>query len=98
MGKGRLTDEIKSLKQKLTKLKAEILALKLSVTSYQETIETCQEGINDTTALKEDRQAFCGSEDAQWNFVNADMQNQITTCGNAIYLMEDKRELLERYR
>jgi len=40
---------------------------------------------------------MCGAEDAAYNFKNSELQTQITTCGNAIYLMEDKRELLERY-
>jgi len=96
--KQRLTREIQKLKRRLAELNKEILALNLSLASYQGNVEQATAEIEDVTSLKEDKSAMCNTEDRAYQMHSNMMQEQITTCGNAIYLMEDKRALLERFR
>merc|ERR1712084_157668 len=75
----------------------ENLETSLAVSNYQENVAGASAQLEDIATLRADKTAQCGAEDAAYQFKNSELQNQITTCGNAIYLMEDKRELLERY-
>merc|ERR1712151_644450 len=95
--RGRLNAEIAKLNARISDLGREILNLQLAVSNYQENVAGAQAQLDDIAELRADKTAACGAEDAAYNFKNSELQNQITTCGNAIYLMEDKRELLERY-
>jgi len=95
--RGRLNGEIAKLNSRIADLGREILNLSLAVSNYQENVAGATAQLEDVATLRADKQAQCGAEDAAYQFKNAELQGQITTCGNAIYLMEDKRELLERY-
>jgi len=95
--RGRLNSEIAKLNGRIADLGREILNLSLAVSNYQENVAGATAQLDDIAELRADKTAACGAEDAAYNFKNSELQGQITTCGNAIYLMEDKRELLERY-
>jgi hypothetical protein len=96
--RGRLNGEIANLNARIADLGREILNLSLAVSNYQENVAGATAQLEDVATLRADKSASCGAEDAAYQFANAEFQTQITTCGNAIYLMEDKRELLERYQ
>merc|ERR1711981_47413 len=72
--RGRLNGEISKINARIADLGREILNLQLAVNNYQENVAGAT--------------AQCGAEDAAYNFKNSELQGQITTCGNAIYLME----------
>jgi len=95
--RGRLNGEISNLNSRIADLGREVLNLSLAVSNYQENVAGAQAQLEDVATLRADKTAQCGAEDAAFQFKNSELQNQIVTCGNAIYLMEDKRELLERY-
>merc|ERR1712151_102948 len=95
--RGRLNGEIAKLNARIADLGRECLNLSLAVSNYQENVAGAQAQLDDVATLRADKVAQCGAEDAAYQFKNSELQGQITTCGNAIYLMEDKRELLERY-
>jgi len=95
--RGRLNSEIAKLNARIADLGRETLNLQLAVSNYQENVAGATAQLEDIATLRANKEAACGAEDAAYNFKNAELQGQITTCGNAIYLMEDKRELLERY-
>ena len=95
--RGRLNGEIAKLNARIADLGREVLNLSLAVSNYQENVAGATAQLEDVATLRADKAAACGAEDAAYQFKNAELQTQITTCGNAIYLMEDKRELLERY-
>jgi len=96
--RGRLNGEIAKLNARIADLGREVLNLSLSVSNYQENVGAAQAQMEDIATLRADKTAQCGAEDAAYQFKSGELQGQITTCGNAIYLMEDKRELLERYQ
>jgi len=96
--RGRLNAEIAKLNARIADLGREILNLKLAVSNYQENVAAATAALADVAALRSDKSDACGAEDSAYQFKNSELQTQITTCGNAIYLMEDKRELLERYQ
>merc|ERR1712110_882328 len=95
--RGRLNGEIAKLNARIADLGREALNLSLAVSNYQENVAAATAALDDVATLRADKAAACGAEDAAYQFKNSELQGQITTCGNAIYLMEDKRELLERY-
>ena len=95
--RGRLNAEIAKLNARIADLGREALNLSLAVSNYQENVAGATAQLEDIATLRADKTAQCGAEDAAYQFKNSELQGQITTCGNAIYLMEDKRELLERY-
>merc|ERR1711972_307107 len=80
------------LNARIADLGREALNLSLAVSNYQENVAGAQAQLEDVATLKADKTTQCGAEDAAYQFKNSELQNQITTCGNAIYLMEDKRE------
>jgi hypothetical protein len=96
--RGRLNSEIASLNARIADLGREVLNLSLAVSNYQENVAGAEGQLEDIATLRADKTAQCGAEDAAYQFKNSELQGQIQTCGNAIYLMEDKRELLERYQ
>jgi len=96
--RGRLNGEISKLNARIADLGREVLNLQLAVSNYQENVNGATAQLEDVATLRADKVAQCGAEDAAYQFKNSELQTQITTCGNAIYLMEDKRELLERYQ
>jgi chromosome segregation ATPase len=96
--RGRLNAEIAKLNARIADLGRECLNLSLAVSNYQENVAGATAQLEDIATLRADKTAQCGAEDAAYSFKNSELQGQITTCGNAIYLMEDKRELLERYQ
>jgi hypothetical protein len=95
--RGRLNAEIAKLNGRIADLGREVLNLSLAVSNYQENVSGAEGQLEDIATLRGDKSAQCGAEDAAYQFKNAELQGQITVCGNAVYLMEDKRELLERY-
>merc|ERR1712203_356678 len=95
--RGRLNGEISKLNARIADLGREVLNRSLADSNYQENVNGATAQLEDVATLRADKTAQCGAEDAAYQFKNSELQGQITTCGNAIYLMEDKRELLERY-
>jgi hypothetical protein len=95
--RGRIEGEISKLNARISDLGRECLNLQLALSAYDENVAGATQALGDVAALRADRQATCGAEDYAYQFKNNELSTQITTCGNAIYLMEDKRELLDRY-
>jgi hypothetical protein len=94
----RLLGQIGDLNQAIAKVAGQILKLRFELGSYKEAMQNAQQSINDTTKLLNEKKVSCNNEDKAFQTQYDDLSNQIRICGHAVYLMKDKRELLERYR
>merc|ERR1712100_351668 len=94
----RLEGQIQALNDSLAKVAGQILKLKFEIGSYESNIDAAQSDIDGVNKLFTARKVSCGNEDKAFQAKYDDLSNQIRICGHAIYLMKEKRELLERYR
>jgi hypothetical protein len=94
----RLEGQISDLNDSLAKVAGQILKLKFEIGSYEAAIDAAQQDIDGVNTLFTARKVACGNEDKSFQAKYDDLSNQIRICGHAVYLMKEKRELLERYR
>jgi len=95
--KARIDKQIRRVDNQLINLNQEIHSLEMKIHQSEENLEEATGRHANTNARLDDRKQECAETSRTYNEFNANIMDEITVCGQAIYILEDKRNLLARY-
>lgn len=88
---------ITGVTRRMLGLSQDIQNLQQTVRAYKTAISHNKEKLENVKIRKRDRRVNCKQHDDQYTYYNRDISKQIGICISALYVMEDKKELITAY-
>ena len=92
-----LGKQIQGIKQAINALESRASLTAQSLYSYQKQYDAEVDAEAAYTQQQEDNNASCDAESDAFNLENFEITGQITICGQAVYLLENKIDFIMRY-